>query len=148
MPDVTTTPPFAVAGEDAIIPPERHAMIGSSLVTGRMLCSCGKVLLWRADDEWDGHLIDVLSGDDGDAGQDEDAPLEGEPEPRGMSEASRREWRAEKGIPETPREQMPSRQDRRDEYDRRNAKRRRERALAQREASSASGVGSHHSGTP
>jgi hypothetical protein len=148
MPDVTTTPTFSVAGEDAIILAEHHRMLGGSRLTGRLLCSCGKVVLSWESDTWGVHLADVWAGWTPD---DEDGPIDAAPdrERGGMSEASRQAWRAEKRIPETPREQLPSRQDRRVEYERRNAKRRRERAEAQREASSAPVVGSsHQSGTP
>ena len=128
---------LALPQPDVVVSPESHAMIGSTRIPARMLCSCGKVLLWERPEDWTGHLLDQIGDDALDAfeeGEEEDVPAipEDEPQVGPTTRARAQGWRAEKGIPEMPRASLPSRQPdhRREEYDARNDQRRRERRMA------------------
>lgn len=123
-----------------IVGPGSHVMIGQDFMLGRAICACGKVCLLALPAEtWDGHLVDVFSENAQSAAvfgdptwTDADyvpppAPEEEPAEDPTWSESERAAWRAERGIPETPREEHPSRQDRSEEYAKRNRNRRLER---------------------
>ena len=79
MPDAVRLSPFAVG--EPVTTPEQHTMLGGVLLTGRLLCSCGKVLFWGRREDWAGHLLGVLDDDGPGLATDDDPDAADVPQP-------------------------------------------------------------------
>ena len=128
MPGVVTGSPSEVGVP--VTTSERHTMLGGVLASRRLPCSCGRVLLWQWIDQNNPRLMDHLR-DDLDRGDGEDdggvPATDGEPEPA-WTEAQRARRREGRGVSWLKRTGPPSRQHRSAEYEKRKARRRRQRA--------------------